>query len=538
MKTSLYQKCIDEERFSLLAEWDANKNDPLTPWTVSTGSHKRVWWKCAQGHEWQAAVFTRWAGHGCPVCSGRKVLPGVNDLASRYPALAAEWHPKKNGALRPEAVPANSARCVWWCCEKGHEWQATVNDRAKGSGCPVCASRSLLAGYNDLAATNPELVSEWHPTKNGTLTPERVFPGSARRVWWRCAEGHEWQAAISSRAKGGCGCPVCAGKKLQPGVNDLGTLAPETAAQWHPTKNGALTPERVRPQSARLVWWRCEKGHEWQATVASRVKGKSGCPVCANRTVLPGVNDLMTAAPKLAAEWHPTKNGALTPEQVGAGSHRRVWWQCEKGHEWRAQISARSSTGSGCPVCAGRSVKPGENDLASFSPALAAEWHPTRNGALTPDQLRPQSNRAVWWCCALGHEWKAVVNARVQSGSGCPYCANRTVLAGFNDLATTDPQLADQWSWELNGALTPQMLMAGSHRKVWWRCKDGHLWRAAVYSRTGTQRSGCPVCAGVVGKKRLERMRLLEEEARAGLSRQRLIPERYVPQSARLTAVP
>ncbi len=242
MKATLYQKCIEENRLSLLAEWAQEKNDPLAPWTVTPGSKARVWWRCERGHEWQAPVFSRWAGHGCPYCGGQRVMPGVNDLATKNPALAAEWHPTRNGGLTPDQVFPNSTKSVWWRCDRGHEWQASVNARMKGGGCPICASRRLRPGFNDLAAANPALAAQWHPTRNGGLTPDQVFPGSARRVWWQCAKGHEWQAAISSRAKDGNGCPICAGKKVVPGVNDLKTLAPEIAAQWHPTKNETLTP--------------------------------------------------------------------------------------------------------------------------------------------------------------------------------------------------------------------------------------------------------------------------------------------------------
>lgn len=74
--------------------------------------------------------------------------------------------------------------------------------------------------------------------------------------------------------------------------------------------------------------------------------------------------------------------------------------------------------------------------------------------------------------------------------------------------------MAAQWDSELNGELTPQMVTAGSHKRVWWRCAEGHVWQALIYSRTGRQKSGCPICAGMFGKKRLARMRELENAAR------------------------
>lgn len=273
--------------------------------------------------------------------------------------------------------------------------------------------------------------------------------------------------------------------------------------QWHPTKNGALTPDGVTTGSHKLVWWQCKKGHAWQATVKSRVEG-CGCPVCANRAIIPGINDLATTEPALAAQWHPTKNGALTPRDVVAGTLRRVWWRCDKGHEWQAAVASRVN-GAGCPVCAGKVIVPGENDLAACFPAIAAQWHREKNGALTPDGISPYSSKKVWWQCEKGHDYQMEVSYRVYRNSGCPYCAGRKVLPNFNDLAIIQPEIAKQWHPTLNGALTPEMVTSGSSRKVWWQCPEGHVWKAVISSRTGKQKCGCPVCAGRVKEDRVER---------------------------------
>ena len=103
-------------------------------------------------------------------------------------------------------------------------------------------------------------------------------------------------------------------------------------------------------------------------------------------------------------------------------------------------------------------------------------------------------------------------------GSSCPYCAGRKVLPGFNDLATLVPEVARQWHPVLNGTLTPQMVTAGSHRKAWWECEQGHVWQSAIYSRTGSQKCGCPICAGTVKGRRLERYERLVAEAAAALA--------------------
>ena len=251
-----------------------------------------------------------------------------------------------------------------------------------------------------------------------------------------------------------------------------------------------------------MAWWVCEKGHEWRAQVKSRVAG-CGCPVCANREIRPTENGLAAQYPQLAAQWHPTKNGTLSPHTIAPATNRKVWWICEKGHTWQASVASRTTSGSGCPYCTGKKVLPGFNDLAAAFPKLAAQWHPTKNGALTPEEVTPYANRRVWWRCEKGHDYQAAIAARTR-GSGCPYCAGRKVLPGFNDLATVASDIAKQWHTTLNGVLTPQMVTAGSHRKVWWECKSGHVWKAAVYSRTGPQKCGCPVCAGKISKNRYQ----------------------------------
>jgi len=265
--------------------------------------------------------------------------------------------------------------------------------------------------------------------------------------------------------------------------------------EWDTVENLPHTPQTISFGSSKPMGWVCPQGHRWQAVVKSRTAG-TGCPVCANRQLRPGVNDLAAQFPWLAAQWDREKNGSLTPDQVFPGTRRKVWWRCEGGHSWRTSVASRATMDTGCPVCAGKQVVSGENDLASLRPDLAAEWHPTKNLPLTPRDTTAHSNQTVWWQCSQGHTWRAPVGRRTQTSTGCPVCTGRQVLAGFNDLATVDPDVAAQWDRDLNGNLTPDMVTGGSRKRVWWRCEEGHVWRAVIYSRTGPQRAGCPLCAG------------------------------------------
>ena len=176
------------------------------------------------------------------------------------------------------------------------------------------------------------------------------------------------------------------------------------------------------------------------------------------------------------------------------GSHQKVWWECEKGHEWYAEIKSRCS-GKKCPICANQKIVPGINDFATSNSQLVQEWDYSRNGDLLPNAVSAGSNRKVWWKCALGHEWAATIYTRTTLGVGCPYCKNRKVLAGFNDLATRNPRLAAEWHPSKNGSLLPTQVVAGSNKKAWWKCsKCGWEWETVINSRN--MGCGCPACAG------------------------------------------
>ena len=301
--------------------------------------------------------------------------------------------------------------------------------------------------------------------------------------------------------------------KLIIGKNDLATLYPELAKEWHPTKNGDLTPQNVTAGSDRKVWWLFPYDEpitgkhfdfEWEAVVCSRTRsGASGCPFLSGHQVWPGFNDLQTISPKLAKEWHPSKNYPLTPNTVGKSSAKNIWWLGKCGHEWENTIQNRLLRGDGCPICSGHILLVGYNDLATTNPDIAKEWHPTKNGDLTPQMVSCATPKAVWWYlpyddCATGKhfdfEWQASIANRGKRGDGCPFLNNKKVWPGFNDLATTNPELAQEWDYEKNAPTIPCNVIAGTNKKIYWKCSVcGHKWAATGNSRISGH--GCPVCA-------------------------------------------
>ena len=282
-----------------------------------------------------------------------------SSLAVVNAPLASQWHPVKNGALLASDVSPNSNKKAWWLGTCGHEWQATISSRNKGVGCPFCANRKVLPGFNDLATTNPALASEWNYDKNTALTPSKVTCGSDKSVWWKCPIcGIEWNAKIANRNRGS-GCPACSSKKISRKASSFhlktsGSLAqthPNLASEWQFEKNLPLTPDTVTAKSPKKVWWRATCGHEWQAIIANRGKG-NGCPYCSNQKALAGFNDLKSRCPEISAEWHPTRNIPLLPSEVVYKSNKKVWWKGCCGHEWMQPISNRTVRHQGCPICA------------------------------------------------------------------------------------------------------------------------------------------------------------------------------------------
>ena len=430
----------------LIAEWHPTKNGALTPQTVTKGTNTKIWWRCRTGHEWATSVAARTIQkQGCPYCWGRYTTPETS-LANLRPDLAREWHPIKNAPRTPDEVTAQANCTLWWQCKDGHEWRASPNARVNSNNsCPVCKS---------LAVKNPELARQWHPIKNGSLTAYDCYAKTSKKAWWKCESGHEWQSAISSRKQNQAGiypCPICTNRRRGQSPHYGTTLAdfnPVVADEWHPTKNGKLKPTDVAPKSGQKAWWRCAKGHQWEAVISSRTTGM-GCPYCSNRLVDSG-NCLSTTHPAVAAEWHPDKNHPLTPDAVTFGTGRKVWWLCERGHEWCAAIPSRTSLGTNCPYCCNQKVGYG-NSLGDVNPALAAEWAQDLNGDLTPFDVTPSTGKVVWWRCIRGHEWRSSLANR-SAGKGCAKCAGRTSrleVRLYCELEAIFPQVA--WASRVAG---------------------------------------------------------------------------------------
>lgn len=334
---------------------------------------------------------------------------------------------------------------------------------------------------------------------------------------WVCSKNdlHIWKARVSSRTHGGNGCPYCSGHKVLKGYNDLATTHPELEAEWAPKNTKSLY--EVSAGSHYRAEWVCVKSnkHQWAATVFNRAQKDRGCPYCSNRKVLTGYNDLASTYPDLAKEWS-SKNDISSTEIVW-GSNKKALWECKLGHEYRMLVASRTRKGYGCPICSGQATLSGFNDLSTVYPEIAEQW--SSQNALSPSNVPAGSGACVKLICSLGHTWENIVKDITRRGLKCPICMGRESYAGYNDLATTHPELAEEWS-ESNMIL-PTEITSRSHYRVEWVCKKNplHVWEAVVNNRgRKTKPSGCPYCSSVVSKAEKE---ILEFITTLGLEAQK-----------------
>jgi len=268
------------------------------------------------------------------VPSKKEKLP----LSVTHPELAKEadgWDPK--------LYTKGSKESKEWICHLGHKWINSINSRtSNNSGCPFCSGNAVFPGFNDLRTKFPEIAKQaygWNPS-------EFTVSSSAKKDWV-CSLGHIYQASIAHKIRTTNGCPFCNAKRVLVGFNDLVTTHPHIALEAH-----GWDPQTVTAgSSSRKREWKCPLHHIWTATPNTRTNkfstAEATCPICQNKQVLRGFNDLATTHPSLAIEL-------LFPDatSVTVSSHKIGKWRCHDNHEWSTKIANRRGGERGCPSCA------------------------------------------------------------------------------------------------------------------------------------------------------------------------------------------
>ena len=628
----------------LAKQWHPTKNGTIFPTDVLPHGKYKYWWQCEKGHSWQARLYERSYGTGCPYCSNKKILEGYNDLKSRNPKVASEWHEEKNCNLKASQVSVGSNKKVWWKCSHGHEWNTTISSRTlANTGCSVCSNHKIIKGENDIITLYPELLNLWDFKKNINIDLYSLSKSTNYKAWWICKNNHSFSKKILSMTRNK-ECPICRKKQLelertqivenlsserkaQIKSKSIATINKKLLTEWDFEKNKNFNPKVVPASSREKVWWKCKYGHSWEAQVFLRNRG-AGCHACTGYKIYKGYSDILTTRPDMKSQWDFEKNKDTDIYTVSEKSHTRVWWICENGHSWKESVVSRCKT-KFCPSCynmhgtsfpeqavyyyiknyfpksisryrlngeheidiyipnkkigieydgmyyhSGKLAKQKElqkekifqennislirikesphskgikilknktiiyykqkekfalsgaiksllkflkidspqvdvdsdmytiinsyiniankNSVQALMPEKSKEWNIEKNKPMTPDKLSAKSDVKVWWKCIHGHEWKTSPIKRYSENTNCPYCANKKVQAGFNDLQTLNPKLANEWHPTKNGKLKPTQFTFCSGKKIWWQCANGHVWKTSIAHRKNNR--GCKVC--------------------------------------------
>ena len=394
---------------------------------------------CPTHGEWHQDRHRHLSGIGCHKCikiqnAMQMSKPKKGDsLGDKFPHLVGLWDNQRNGEVTIfDVYPSSTKKFYWKCSTKEchiHDSPPADKIRSKSS-CPICSKysdRICQCGCNSLEKMYPHLAREWHPDNN--KKPSDFRPGSNTKVKWVCENGHQWEAIIASRTLASHDCIYCTNQAVSID-NNLETIFPEIASQWHPTRNEDLTPRDIVAKSSRKVWWKCNQGddHEWEISPNRRTPPKeTGCPFCAGR-MISSTNRLDLVRTDVSADWNYDRN-KKSPSEYHIGSNDSVWWKCVScNHEWNTTISNRTDKNSGCRSCLGMVVhSEGGNSAADLSPLIAKEWHPEKNDK-SPFDYRPSAAIHMYWTCSkCSHVWKAALNHRLdgdgKAKSGCPSCA-------------------------------------------------------------------------------------------------------------------
>lgn len=477
------KKPLTDTHPKIAKEWDTIKNKG-EPNLYTSGSNQKVWWICNEGHSYQAIIYDRTQElklRGCPYCSGRK-LSSKNSAIELYPLIFEEWDPNKN-TIAPSELSFGSHKKAWWKCKNGHEYEARIDHRVNGSGCPYCTRSTSIPEIRILAElasifsvtsrfkirkTEIDIYiskykigiefdgSFWHKDKqnkdiekNKKLEKElnlflriRVIPLEKISDNDIRVESDEitkelineiclkFEKFLTSEDKNKVFEYINKESFVNEELfrkylsyfpspfpeNSLKEKFPKISEEWHPIKNFPLLPENFSFGAGKTVWWQCKSGHEWESSINSRTNRSGyGCPSCKS--------NLVELYPEISKEWNYSKNTALNLEDMKFGSDLKVWWLCKNGHEYQQKINNRTLRNRNCPFCSGRKLCE-TSSLAFVRPDLAKEWHPSKNGILTANNVTYKTATKAWWQCDKGHEWESRISNR-NHGRNCPICSKR-----------------------------------------------------------------------------------------------------------------
>lgn len=491
-------------------EWDP-ANDKAAS-SVKRQSRYNAKWICSKcGNHYSMSVYSRTGkkGHGCPLCARKKTLIATitptegKSLLDLYPSICEEWDYEKNGTLLPSQIKAASLRKVWWKCKKqGHEWLSDPAHRIRSkNGCPRCSAGLrtsypekvilyYVKKYLDNQAEN-NVRPEWLMKKELDIYSDKLkIAVEYDGVYYHSDVDSDLMKNKLCKEKG-----IQLYRIREKGCKELN----DSSIDFY------VLPNKESDLEMAIIWLL----NHFSISSCDINIANDLCEIYKMVDLIEKDNSIANS--HMIDEWNYEKN-TISPQQVARSSMRKVWWKCKNGHEWIQSPNSRKNYE--CPYCTKKRVTIGDNDLASLYPEIASEWNTSKNKEYDMHLIAPFSNKKVWWKCKNGHEWKTSVANRTL-GKGCPFCTNKRILSGYNDLATLQPDLLLDWDYSSNSD-DPTKVSCKSGKMINWKCHlCGNKWAAKISQRVNG--TGCPQCA-------IKRQRIKQSTPPMGKALQDLYP--------------
>ena len=437
-----------------------------------------------------------------------RLKPRINDLESyckknNLEYILKEWDYSNNNGLLPSEITYGSNISINWICDKNHPYPQEVNAKvSQRQGCPYCAGKKVLPGFNDLESYCKKndleyIIKEW--SDNNELRPTQVVKGATGKFLWKCLKcGHEWPATLSNRIANKSGCPACAGKVVIKGINDLASNFPLIASEWDWEKNDK-TPEEYAAKSHKSVYWKCPIcGHSYPMVIQNRTDQNQGCPLCAKR--------FQSSFPEQAILYYVKKSFPdavnkcrevlggkyeldvyIPSKKIGIEYDGARWHDSSSANDMNKYIACKEAGIKLIRVC----EKVDENENAIADKIILSNYNQRKNLS----QLVPAIEELMAY---LGiHQTINVEKDDIR--------IREQYYQEFkeNSAGALYPELLDEWYQEENGSITLFRLSPkDDQQKYSWKCsKCGNVWKTTVYHRA-IRGQGCRKCGyRIVGRK-------------------------------------
>ena len=479
--------------------YDYEANIDINPEELSVTSQIQVNWKCNKcGYKWHTSVGTRIVGDNgsykvksCPACLGQV---RTKSYGEEYPELAKKFVDKLNGCSLYDIVESKySNKNYYWKCDIcGEVFESSIKRiirsiNSETKGCSYCAGKKVTK-QNSFAALHPEVMDEF--SHDNEIDPFTVTEKSGLNVSWICRNNpeHKWMATFYSRANGQGGCNICRGY-------NYGIMFYEEHSdfeKYYDTENNERPFTSYSNRSNEYVWWKCDKNHSFKWSIINFSRGGTfKCPICSNRQLLVGENDLKSQYPDLALEFDAAKNNILPEEILYTNTDDSIWWLCREGHSFQRSIWYRVNIVRECPICNRTIVVKGINDFQTKYPKVSYVWDYESN-IRTPDSISDKSDGKYSFICRRGHHYEIYLSTAKKYHFKCPVCSYKLIQPGINSLVDTDEELSRELS--RNEPRKPYELHKYSKYHALWECPICHGDYLYPINERNVGDKNCPYC--------------------------------------------